>query len=82
MLGCQPMGMGFGVSRASYERGRVFGREGAVNKKACEGAPTVNDGDMEYCQSCEKGVAWDLVDSAFFGFNKENCKENRNESIS
>jgi len=35
---------------------------------ACRGNATLNDGDMERCAVCDRGVAWDLTEHPFFGF--------------
>lgn len=38
------------------------------NLRACKGASTVPDGDMERCQACGDAVAHDLVNHPFWGF--------------
>lgn len=41
-----------------------------IPKRACEGAATIDHGDMRECPhpECGVSVAWDLVDHSFFGF--------------
>jgi hypothetical protein len=41
-----------------------------IPKRACEGAATIDHGDMAECphEQCRKRVAHDLVDHPFFGF--------------
>lgn len=43
---------------------------GFISKRACEGAATIDHGDMRECPhpQCEMRVAWDLVDDPFWGF--------------
>jgi hypothetical protein len=43
-----------------------------MDKAACNGAPTISEGEMKRCEACGKSVAWDLVDHGFFGF-KSSC---------
>ena len=45
-----------------------------MSNKACDGAATISTGcDMQECAHCGTRVAWDLVDSKFWGF--QNCRE-------
>lgn len=39
-------------------------------KRACEGADTIDHGDMRECphEQCGVSVAWDMVDHSFWGF--------------
>jgi len=61
----------------------VFGamQTGFIPKRACEGAATIDDGDMRECphQDCRVRVAHDLVDHSFFGF-KASCPMKKGRS--
>lgn len=39
-----------------------------VNKRACDGAPTIFDVGMRECQECGLRVEYDMVDNPMFGF--------------
>ena len=57
----------------------------STKSKACEGGPTITDGDFEECPHCGTRVRHDLVDNPFFGFRvscPHKCGANKNDKES
>ena len=48
-------------------------------RRACEGADTIDHGDMHECaeDGCEVSIRWDKVDDPFWGF-QSSCPLKRN----
>ncbi len=68
------------MSPAHDFEARVVEEMEAEQRGACYGNPTISDGDMERCQLCERGVAWDLIDHPFFEF-KADCQHFKKKPI-